>query len=89
MRHSRRCAHRRERPLPPDAMATAAPPPAPPLPPHASDDTDRPAGAESPNQTDETHSGGGLPPAAPDGEAPDNRTGLRRPAGGTPNMPRP
>jgi hypothetical protein len=80
----------------------ARPSPAPPadtlpsaVPPGASrqetrEEADRPPGAESPNQTDEMRSGGARPPApGDDGEPPDNRTGLRRPAGGTPNVPRP
>ena len=61
----------------------------PPAAPRPGSEPDGPRGAESPNQTDEMRSGGALPPAPGDGEPPDNRTGLRRPAGGTPNLPRP
>ena len=78
----------RSSPPPPASAATPAPPPAQRR--DADRDAgDRPPGAESPNQTDEMRSGGALPPAPPDGEPPDNRTGLQRPAGGTPNVPRP
>ena len=72
------------------SAAEPAPKPSPATPAGAGrDETDSPRGAESPNQTDEMRSGGALPPAPADGEPPDNRTGLRRPAGGTPNLPRP
>jgi len=76
------------RPSPPPSAAepTRKSPPA--APPAGREAPDRPRGAESPNQTDEMRSGGALPPAPDDGEPPDNRTGLRRPAGGTPNVPR-
>lgn len=76
------------RPSPASPATAPAPASTPAASPAQRDERGRPRGAESPNQTDEMRSGGALPPAQGDGEPPDNRTGLSRPAGGTPNVPR-